>query len=405
MPTRSRPSNSKGTRKPSVAHDPNALPPAMAALLAVTTIPPPRPNQFRRRPRDNRRMSIDQLVSGWKSDDTLKASYSSSPVLSVLLEDFEDVEEQCISTSVGAVENMLIHTRSVSSESVPSLDGDDDRSLLSVSSPATPESMRSRKSSSIIKRDRALMGAEDSSLDHPLVLLPPSDDEEDCLMILPTVSRKPSLPKPKVSFTSNLTTSLRALKKATINSIASFSLSNATTPAQRSGGALLYSDEMLWSHPFIFPHFTSEVRPPSIQGTPTQAQRRYLNPTPLTFEEQEAPFQLALHEPYLAEIASDVPVIPMQMYSRGKRKTTAKRVGEDAAPEAGKVVPNAVGARQREPRENSDFLRVVVLEMNMRREGKLESGRARIWLPPRQAGPSSENSGKVPQRWMGVSAY
>ena len=265
--------------------------------------------------------------------------------------------------------------------------------------------MRSRKSGSNIKRDRArsLMTAEDSSLDHPLVVLPPSDDEDDCL-ILPTVSRKSSPPKTKVSFKSNLTTSLRALKNATISSIASFSLSNATTPTQRSG-ALPFSDEMLWSHPFIFPHFTSEVRPPSIHGTPTQAQRRYLNPTPLTFEEQEAPFQQALHEPYLLEIASDVPVIPMQMYSRGKRKAIAKRAEEDANPQAGKAMLNPVSVRQREPRENSDFLRVVVLEMNMRREGKLESGRARIWLPPRQAGVSSDNSGKVPQRWKGVSAY
>jgi len=44
--------------------------------------------------------------------------------------------------------------------------------------------------------------------------------------------------------------------------------------------------------------------------------------------------------------------------------------------------------RPREPRENSDFLRVVVLEMNMRRKGKLRDGlgRARIWLGPRDGG-------------------
>ena len=48
-------------------------------------------------------------------------------------------------------------------------------------------------------------------------------------------------------------------------------------------------------------------------------------------------------------------------------------------------------SRPREPRENSDFLRIVVLEMNMRRVGKLDSGatgKARIWLPPRR---ESEN--------------
>ncbi|KAK5129820.1 hypothetical protein LTR08_002797 [Meristemomyces frigidus] len=404
MPTRSRTSLNRGTRKPSAAHDPNALPPAIAALLAVTAIPPPRPNQFRRRSRDHRRMSIDQLVSEWKSDGTLRPSYSSSPALSVLLEEF-DIEEQCISASAGTVENMLLHTRSASSESVPSLDGDDNRSVLSMGSPSTPESLRSRKSGSNIKRDRArsLMITEDSSLDHPLVLLPPSDDDDDddCL-ILPIISSKPT-PKSRASFKSNLTTSLRALKNATISSITSFTLSSATAPAQRSDPSP-FSDEMLWSHPFLFPHFTSEVRPP-IQGTPTQAQRRYLNPAPLTFEEQEAPFQQALHEPYLLEMVDDMPVIPMQVYSRGRRKAAAKRAGTDANSEAGRTLLNAVGVRQREPRENSDFLRVVVLEMNMRREGKLESGRARIWLPPRQVGASSENGGRVPKRWMGVSAY
>ena len=46
-----------------------------------------------------------------------------------------------------------------------------------------------------------------------------------------------------------------------------------------------------------------------------------------------------------------------------------------------------VHARPREPRENSDFLRIVVLEMNMRRSGKLDGdlmGKARVWLPPRR---------------------
>lgn len=79
-------------------------------------------------------------------------------------------------------------------------------------------------------------------------------------------------------------------------------------------------------------------------------------------------------------------------------------------------------ARQREPRENSDFLRMVVLEMNMRRSGKLRDDiptRARIWLPPRKNGSQrflsfgefpdveseseSESESTVPERWIGVS--
>jgi hypothetical protein len=72
-------------------------------------------------------------------------------------------------------------------------------------------------------------------------------------------------------------------------------------------------------------------------------------------------------------------------------------------------------SRQREPRENSDFLRMVVLEMNMRRRGKLREDiptRARIWLPPRKNNPhrltgeyeDGEDNDTVPSRWVGVSA-
>lgn len=247
---------------------------------------------------------------------------------------------------------------------------------------------------------------------------------------------------------------------------------------------------MLWSHPALFPRFSSEIRPPQIEGggLPTSAQRRYLNPSsvsfqgpstssssssiktplqstrPLTFEEQEAPFQQALHAPYLAEAAAvgeALPSIQMQTYTRygaggnnrrGKttpaaRRNTGGAVGvpsqPDAASEAGRALSGGstggngeieLGGgsgtfRHREPRENSNFLRVVVLEMNMRREGKLESGRARIWLPPRQQQQYSLSSRssfaspyffsedeadeerfeqgeeKVPRRWRGISAY
>jgi len=183
--------------------------------------------------------------------------------------------------------------------------------------------------------------------------------------------------------------------------------------AERAVVASQLSDEVLWSHPFLFPRFSHEVRP-EYKGTPTSAQRRYLNPIPLSFEEQEAPFQQALHAPYLTERypgTENAPTIQMQTYSRsGSRGNKGRIVSSkaDSDTEAdGSVVNAAVAAamRQREPRENSDFLRVVVLEMNMRREGKLEMGRAKIWLPPRQSAESDVVvQGKVPRRWIGVSA-
>lgn len=72
-------------------------------------------------------------------------------------------------------------------------------------------------------------------------------------------------------------------------------------------------------------------------------------------------------------------------------------------------------SRQREPRENSDFLRMVVLEMNMRRSGKLREDiptRARIWIPARMSNPyrltgdyeDGDDNDTIPSRWVGVSA-
>jgi len=52
-----------------------------------------------------------------------------------------------------------------------------------------------------------------------------------------------------------------------------------------------------------------------------------------------------------------------------------------------------------------------VLEMNMRRVGKLDTkavGKARIWLPPRKPGsskaPSLHGASGVPLRWTPVTA-
>lgn len=389
-------------RRTSPAHDATALPPAVAALLAVTAIPPRRPGSFRRKSSIARRISIDELVNEWKSDDTLAPSYSSSPALSILLEDCEDTRD-CLT------DDGYLNGRSVSCESIPSLDADD-QSVLSTCSPSTPGSLRSRKSSANLKRERARSApvVEDAVFDHPLGR-PISRDEAYNDLVISKSSGRATTAKSKSSFKSNLTTSLQALKNAAINSISSFTLSSMTAPAQRSPSSPL-TDEMLWAHPYIFPRMTSEFRP-AIDGIPTEAQRRYLNPMPLTFEEQEAPFQQALHAPFLAEPVTTVPIIQLQTYNRGKRKANSRRPVPPTNPqsEAGRAALQATGVRQREVRENSDFLRVVVLEMNMRRVGKLETGKARIWLPPRQVSSGSgqdeaDGARRVPRRWLGETA-
>jgi len=106
---------------------------------------------------------------------------------------------------------------------------------------------------------------------------------------------------------------------------------------------------------------------------------------------------------------TSAPMIQMQTYDRRSRSSSRKRRGTDPFSEAGRAASPVPAVRQREPRENSDFLRVIVLEMNMRRVGKLDAravGKARIWLPPRKPGsnklPSYQNQTRVPERWIAM---
>ena len=64
--------------------------------------------------------------------------------------------------------------------------------------------------------------------------------------------------------------------------------------------------------------------------------------------------------------------------------------------------------RQREMRENSDFIRIAVMEMAMRKRGKLDDqrpGRAKWALPARRtsAAPYEIGANGVPARWRSIS--
>jgi hypothetical protein len=122
---------------------------------------------------------------------------------------------------------------------------------------------------------------------------------------------------------------------------------------------------------------------------------------------------MQLHDSLMIDADADThaPMIQMQTYDRRGRSKSRRRTS-DPYSEAGRALSSsAPTVRQREPRENSDFLRVIVLEMNMRRVGKLDSkavGKARIWLPPRKLGsskpPAFHSTGGVPDRWTGIAA-
>lgn len=399
-------------------HRPDALPPAVAALLAVTAIPPPKRTRTAklRQSHSSRRISIDELVQEWRSDSSLKSGLGSSASLGLLLESTHD-----------QIEEQSTYSRSSSCDSIPSLDGGDDLSVLSVGSPATPESVRSPRSGSPLSRkEKAILTVEteECGAEHPLESLDLDIGLGDTYDVIhtPTQTSKGNARRKSSSFTSNLTSSLQALKSRALSSISSLNQALAQSDAA-------FSDEGLWQHPYVFPRLSSEVRPRSFAETPTRSQRRYLNPSLLPFEEQQHHWSRALST--LNEQDTSAPMIQMQTYRRSSTSPSRKPRRDGASPdprsEAGRALSSQGGppqlGRQREVRENSNFLRVIVLEMNMRREGKLEegvAGKARIWLPPRRVATLSDDVfeeyldqnetcraaavRKIPKRWVGVSA-
>lgn len=384
----------------------NPMPFSVAELLAITAIPPPRKTQIRKGKPNSRRISIDELVQEWRQEASNNAAPGSHKSMGVLLEivDSDSVGEEALCTTEDSCH--LIGSRTTSSDSIPSLSCDE-QSLLSQSSPSTPEAFRVSRSGSFAgkkSRPRALPIVEDCGLDHPLGLPSPVDDDFAHFIDSPLSARSGDVGRRKSSFKSNLTLSLQTLKTRALSSLQQLNL-NTTIQSPTSSMSSM-SDAALWQHPFIFPRLSSEIRP-SYSGAPSESQRRYFNPSPLNFDEQQGVYRQALHSTLLLDTDDSVPMIQMQTYERARPRKSRRKGG--ATTEAGRALNGPPLMRQREPRENGDFLRVVVLEMNMRREGKFEEGmggRARIWLPPRRMS-SADNEeieeGRVPKRWVGVT--
>ncbi|OJD29731.1 uncharacterized protein BKCO1_730001 [Diplodia corticola] len=410
QPARSRGPHGSRKHRSSSEHHPNAVPPAVAALLAVTSIPRPRraSSPRRRLQYADRRISIDELIEEWRAEDKEISPGSYGSPLDILLERVEDCDtDDSLSFDGSQKERGFASPRSISSESIPSVpDLDEDRSILSWSSPSTPRSPSLARRAGERREKRVVSSPpkEEAILDHPLLhygFVENEDETPEPPAPEVKIERQAPASRLKSAFTSNLTASIQALKSA------AKSFSNFTAPS-------VPPDDLL-TRSLLSPRFASEMRPKNFQGTPDPALRRYLNPS--TSNRTLSPTELSqqLHEALLhgqpVDDPSDGPMIQMQTYerrsrsqSRGKRRTT------DPASEAGRALSPQPAVRQREPRENSDFLRVIVLEMNMRREGKLDAralGKARIWLPPRKTGARSEEEDAVngvPVRWVGVLA-
>jgi hypothetical protein len=395
-----------GGRKPQrhdSNHKPDALPPAVAALLAVTAIPPPR-SLPRRRSAQPTRVSIDELVQEWRRESAPSSAEKFKSPLDILLEPADEGEEDDLSLHEVEDEKEMgfLASRSVSSDSIastPSLDAAN--STMSTIHSGSLQSVASRRSAGETPRRERLVSspmAEECD-DHPLRPSTPVEIFDD---EYPTFIPRPERTvKPKSTFKSNLTASLNALKSA------AKSFSNFTAPS-------IPSDDMLTRSLFAA-RFTSEMRPKGFHGVPDPALRRYLNPGGHQISLSSPDFPTQLQEALAGSTRHDIdeeeptpPMIQMQTYSR-TRKRRSKSTGSLERGEGAVLGQSLPTIRQREPRENSDFLRVIVLEMSMRRVGKLDTkgpGRARVWLPPRKDVDSSNDNVRkngIPSRWVGLS--
>ncbi|KAL6248291.1 hypothetical protein RBB50_004546 [Rhinocladiella similis] len=340
------------------------------------------------------------------------------------------LEAQMIVGSEG-LDAGILSTRSLSTESMPSLESQDGSSTTDLAS-FSPATLRSPSSD---HRLRQMVNSEDASNEHPLLAI---EDDEDfggittsdlAMSPSPKHSRRAMPEKRSKTFKSSLTASLKALKSAaqTVSNIAS-------TPP------LVQPDEFLSKSIFDFqPSLTDDRRPPPSDEPPSAALRRYLNPhafvaadspaqlhfwldekpDPSTWQAETRP-KLKIKRKYRNHHATSTaarekggvsgprnttsqlpPVVPLATCIPSSVRTAhasspptwlepdgTPSNKHRAAQSLFDEVDGRVGEgqpRPREPRENRDFLRIFVCEMNMRKSGKLSddaTGHAKLWLPP-----------------------
>lgn len=395
LPDRSQPVANKSPRSSTVVSGKNGpklskayTVPSVDTLLASTAIQPRRPP----RPRKSQRLPECDHVAEFSKlllDDlgTREEGVSGSlgnPQFDLIFGSPNDADEgETVAGGECAGQgHMSIH--SISSESMPSLENDDDSATTASLSEAPTPSLVVRRTLPGKRTPQFSTSEELPPNDHPLKtpVLQPSSPTPGPLSNLNLAAK----PRASSTIRSNLTASLRALKSAaqTVSSI------KLTPPLNRP-------DDFLTRSIFdISPTLTDDKRPPPLSSPPSPALRRYLNPprtTGTSASTSLTPSDIATYyDPPSSKSSSVSSSIQLQTYLPPTHRSatassppifpaTAPTVEAQLTPFTG---PNL--ARQREPRENSDFLRVLVCEMEMRRKGKLRDdveGRACVWLPPR----------------------
>ncbi|ORY69614.1 uncharacterized protein BCR38DRAFT_332692 [Pseudomassariella vexata] len=340
------------------------------------------------------------------SQELRLTSLSRSPMDMLLTppEDLLDEDEDASVTSDSALTSTL-STREGSFDSLPSLGNSFATSTApSVDSPWTPRIRRFRQP----RRSLEPVSSPPGELpDHPLSVDWKADvDQVEFKVFDPSAASAEEqqgtvLMPLKTAFKSNLTSSLRALRSAA-RSLSAFTASSI--PAED-----LLTRSILTSDPGV--PFTDERRPPVLEEEPNEAMRRYLNPT------SSARLDLRTGGPPQPRIYTAS--IQMQTYKIQKSKSVTATANRPAAAAAAAAAPQPIprapapptfppGPRQREIRENSDFIRIAVMEHLMRKSGKLDDareGHARWLLPPRKSStkPYEIGADGVPTRWVSLT--
>ncbi|RMZ80242.1 hypothetical protein DV738_g2759, partial [Chaetothyriales sp. CBS 135597] len=379
-----------------------------------------------RKPRPSQRLPDGDYVADFSRllrDDvrgSAPSSVASSPVNPLFDSLFghidELVEGQMIVGSDG-LDSSILSTQSLSPGSVPSMANPDDYSSADNIS-VTTSTVRSASD----RRVKQLAPSEDCAQEHPLVG-GDSDSDSDSLagdvamptelIATPLQKRRASKNEKSRSFKSSLTASLKAIKLAA-QSVSNYASTSTAVLPDDFGGASVFE-----FHPWL----TDDRRPPPLDEPPSPALRRYLNPN--SFSPPDSPAQLHFWIEQRAETPSagnqSTPSLDGSPRPKIKiKKKNAKRNHDDSS----SLVPMAIcipsqirtahassppvwlapdgtpsnkrsaasaweaaeaGLKHCEPRENPDFLRIYVCEMQMRRAKKLRAdveGRARMWLPP-----------------------
>ncbi|KAH6654464.1 hypothetical protein BKA67DRAFT_658761 [Truncatella angustata] len=393
---------SGGSQRRKDMHTPESLPPSVAALLAVTSIPPPN----RRGSVRQKRMTVDSIVPRSQVSEkelshelSLTSSFSRSPMDVLLTPPEELLDEDTVSVTSDSCFTPALSTRAESLDSLPSLGDSFGTTILSVDSPYTPKGRKFRPPRRSLEPISSPPGGE--AEEHPLWVNPDINiDDLDFEALMPQVveadNKQDTVFLPlKVAFKSNLTASLRALRSAA-RSLSSFTASSVP-PEDLLTRSILTIDPRV--------PFTDERRPPVLEEEPSEAMRRYLNPTDSA--------RIDTQTKTVPNTRSFTASIQMQTYKVQRSKSapsTAKRAVAPPPPASPKVSAPLTfppGPRQREIRENSDFIRIAVLEHLMRKRGKFDTsqeGHARWLLPPRKASskPYEIGSDGVPARWVSI---